>query len=130
MFKAIIVLLISERMEKMSGFFHALQDNKAINLLTASAVEDCISMAEYHAPALIIVDEQIGALSGLELVRCLIKVNAFLNIVVLSSLSDEDFHLQAEGLGILTKLSIQPGEKEADRIIGLLDSSISCLRPH
>ena len=128
MLKPIIILFISERPEKLSAFIHALKANKAVNLLSASAVEDGIGMAEYHAPALIIVDEQIGALSGLDLVRRLIKVNAFLNTVVLSSLPDEDFHLHTEGLGILAKLSIQPGEKEADRIFNLLDSSIPFLR--
>ena len=87
-------------------------------------------MAEYHAPILIIVDEQVGALSGLDLVRRLMKVNAFLNTVVLSTMSHEDFHLLTEGLGILAKLSIQPGEKEADRIFELLDSSIPLLRTY
>jgi DNA-binding response OmpR family regulator len=124
MLKAIIILFISERLEKRSAFIHALQDNQKVNILTATSVEEGISMAEYYAPALIIVDEQVGALSGLEIVRRLIKVNAFLNTIVLSSLSDEDFQLHTEGLGILAKLSIQPGEKEADRVFDLLDSSI------
>ena len=128
--KAITILFISERLNKLSDFIDALQKNTAINLLTASAVEDGISMAEYHAPILIIVDEQVGALSGLDLVRRLMKVNAFLNTVVLSTMSHEDFHLLTEGLGILAKLSIQPGEKEADRIFELLDSSIPFLRTY
>ena len=128
--KAITILFISERLNKLSAFIDALKDNTAINLLTASAVEDGISMTEYHAPALIIVDQQVGAFSGLDLVRRLIKVNAFLNTVVLSTMSHEDFHLHTEGLGILAKLSILPGEKEADRVFELLESAIRHLRPY
>lgn len=130
MLKVNTILLISERLEKLSGFVHALQDNKDFDLLTATAVEEGISIAEYHAPALIIVDEQIGALSGLDLVRRLIKVNAFLDTIVISSKTDEDFHLHSEGLGILARLSFQPGKKEADGVFDLLNSAKSILGPH
>ena len=123
------ILIISERQEKLADFTNALEKDREVDLLTATAVEDAINMAEYHAPALIVVDEQVGDLSGVDLVRRLIGVNAFLNTAVLSALADEDFHLRSEGLGILARLPIQPGDKDALRMLELLRSLMSTIQP-
>lgn len=123
------ILIISERQEKLADFTKALEKDREVDLLTATAVEDAINMAEYHAPALIVVDEQVGDLSGVDLVRRLIGVNAFLNTAVLSALADEDFHLRSEGLGILARLPIQPGDKDALRMLELLRSLMSAIQP-
>ncbi len=123
------ILIISERQEKLADFTKALEKDREVDLLTATAVEDAINMAEYHAPALIVVDEQVGDLSGVDLVRRLIGVNAFLNTAVLSASTDEDFHLRSEGLGILARLPIQPGDKDALRMLELLRSLMSTIQP-
>lgn len=129
MLKMIKILIISERQEKLADFTKALEKDREVDLLTATAVEDAINMAEYHAPALIVVDEQVGDLSGVDLVRRLIGVNAFLNTAVLSASTDEDFHLRSEGLGILARLPIQPGDKDALRMLELLRSLMSAIQP-
>ena len=123
------ILIISERQEKLADFTKALEKDREVDLLTATAVEDAINMAEYHAPALIVVDEQVGDLSGVDLVRRLIGVNAFLNTAVLSASTDEDFHLRSEGLGILARLPIHPGDKDALRMLELLRSLMSTIQP-
>ena len=120
MLKSLTILLISERQEKLSGFTEALQKDSAVDLLAATTVEDAIHLVDYHAPALIIVDEQVEGFAGLDLVRRLIEVNAFANTAVLSALNEKDFHRCSEGLGILTRLPIQPEKKDALRLLDLL----------
>lgn len=129
MLKSIKILIISERQERLSDFAHALQEDRDVELLAATKVEDAINMAEYHAPALIVVDEQVGDRSGLDLVRRLIEVNAFVNAAVFSSLTEEEFHRRSEGLGILARLPIQPGNKDALKLLDLLRPLMPTIRP-
>ena len=86
---------------------------KDVDLLVATTVQDAIHMVDYHAPALIIVDEKVGKLSGLDLVRRIIEINAFVNTAVLTSLAEEEFHHCSEGLGILSALPARPEERQA-----------------
>jgi CheY-like chemotaxis protein len=66
---------------------------------------------------LVIVDEDLGDMSGLELVRELLGVNALINTVLVSTESPEDFHEHTEGLGILMPLPKSCGKVEAARLI-------------
>jgi hypothetical protein len=62
---------------------------------------------------LVIVDEALGDMSGLGLVRRLLGVNALINTVLVSTESPEDFHEHTEGLGILMPLPENCGAVEA-----------------
>jgi CheY-like chemotaxis protein len=66
---------------------------------------------------LVIVDEDLGDMSGLELVRELLGVNALINTVLVSTESPGDFHEHTEGLGILMPLPKSCGKAEAARLI-------------
>ena len=54
---------------------------------------------------------------SLDLVREMIGVNAMVNTAVVSSLSDREFHDAGEGLGILCRLPLEPGDKEARELL-------------
>ena len=59
---------------------------------------------------LVIVDEQLDDMSGIEFVKQLVKVNPLVNTTIVSSLADEEFHEATEGLGVLMQLPPHPGE--------------------
>lgn len=123
------IILISERQNQLSDFINALQKDGEVDLLTAASFEEAILMIARQKPALIVVDEQVGNLAGLDLVRRLMEVNAFINTVVFSALSEEEFHRHSEGLGILARLPIQPDKKDARRLLDLLRQSTSNFQP-
>ena len=125
MLKTISILLITERRQQLLDFVEAIQKETDIDLLVATTVQDAIHIVDYHAPALIIVDEQVGKFSGVDLVRRIIEINAFVNTAVLTSLAEEEFHHRSEGLGILSALPAQPGEKDASKLLKLLQQLIS-----
>jgi CheY-like chemotaxis protein len=98
-------------------FSHAADGRTALEAVRIAAVD------------LVIVDEDLGDMSGLELVRGLLGVNALINTVLVSTEAPEDFHERTEGLGILMPLPNICGKEEADRLaeclgrLGLLTKS-------
>ena len=52
-------------------------------------------------------------MSGLELARGLIKVNALINCALVSDLESEEFHQATEGLGLIAQLPRHPDKKQA-----------------
>ena len=62
------------------------------------------------------VDDRLGSVSGVKLIRSLLERNAFLNIAAVSLLSPDDFHEETEGLGIVMQLSSPPTEEDAVQV--------------
>lgn len=77
---------------------------------------------------LIVADEHLPDMTGLELSRKLILQNPMNNISVVSGLSHEDFHEASEGLGILMQLPPQPGSDTAGILIERLNNILKITR--
>ena len=89
-------------------FSHAADGHTALETVCKTAVD------------LVIADEDLGDMPGLELVRKLLGVNALINTVLVSTESAENFHERTEGLGILMPLPKNCGAAEAAGLTGVL----------
>lgn len=69
---------------------------------------------------LVIVDEQLDDMSGIEFVKQFVTVNPLANTAILGSLPDEEFHEVTEGLGVLMQLPLQPDKEDAERLLAVL----------
>ncbi len=79
---------------------------------------------------LVISDESLGDMSGLEFAEKLISINPMVHCAVVSSLSSEDYHEASEGLGLMMPLPVQPKKRhikqllfQINKIIQLTDSN-------
>jgi hypothetical protein len=70
----------------------------------------------------VVVDSQLPDFKPLDLALEIIKVNAMVQTAVVSSLPDEDFHEQSEGLGVLARIPPDPSAEDAVEVIGMLKS--------
>ncbi len=66
---------------------------------------------------LIVVDESLGDMTGLEFVERLVAVNPMINSAVASSLSKKAYHRASEGLGILMQLPPSPDRADGERLM-------------
>lgn len=123
-----MILLISVRGDHLIEFSDALQLKGEVSLTVATTFEAAVHQLADSQPALIVVDEEVGGLSGLDVVRRLMEVNAFIDTAVLSSMDEETFHQHSEGLGILARLPLQAGKQDAQRLLGLLRRSRPMVR--
>lgn len=101
---------------------------KDVNLVRAESGGIGLSlMAESHFD-LVIADENLGDMTGLEFIRAIVSKRPLINCAVISSLTPEDFHEAGEGLGILMQLPVNPGREHADKLLERLESISNTLR--
>lgn len=81
---------------------------------------EALVMAGREAPDLVAAGQDLGDMTGLELARQLIQVNALINTALVSPLSPEEFHEATEGLGLLAQLPPNPPAVTARELLALL----------
>ena len=77
---------------------------------------EALEAASVKSPELMVVDAHVDGMPGLDLVRDLIRVNAGIHLAVVSSLDAEQFHEAGEGLGIMARLTPNPGASSAKHL--------------
>lgn len=70
---------------------------------------------------LVVADEDLGDMKGLDLIRRLVAVNPLINCALVSSLTENAYHEASEGLGILMQLPPEPQEADADQLMNRLN---------
>lgn len=70
---------------------------------------------------LVVTDEHLGDMTGLELIGRLVAVNPMVNSAAVSSLSKEAYHEASEGLGVLMQLPPSPGRADGERLMAHLN---------
>lgn len=116
------ILLVSSRPAQLEEFIQALSNNGRMAIVTVDTATAAMATVKEVLPVLAVVDDQVYGVAGLDIIRRLINVNAFMQTVAISELSDQDFHNCSEGLGILLKLPLLPGKNDARNLIAQLES--------
>jgi len=71
-------------------------------------------------PDLVVVDENLPDMTGLDFGQALIRVNPMANCALVSSLPDEEFHEASEGMGILMQIPVDADETFGPRLLDRL----------
>ena len=114
-------LLVSSESGRLSNLENAFVENGAV-MTRARSGSDVISEIADQSYDLIIADEHLQDMTGLELARKVVLINPMINMAVVSSLSQEEFHEAGEGLGILMQLSPEPESEEVGTLLKNLNS--------
>jgi CheY-like chemotaxis protein len=69
---------------------------------------------------LVVTDEHIGDMTGLALIKQLVKANPMINCAAVSSLSKADYHEASEGLGVLMQLPARPSKADGEALMAYL----------
>lgn len=111
------LLLVSPDKDAVSGLASALAKHRDVDLSWAESGSKALNMISESAVDLVVTDENLGDMTGLELAGRLLAVNPMVNCASVSSLSSEDFHEASEGLGLLMQLPIRAGEEQAEDLL-------------
>ena len=114
------IILASPRVDQWGAFSDALRADLDVDIVQARSAEQAEEAARKLNPLAVAIDATLGDLPGAELVRRLVGINAMINTALASEKSEEVFHEETEGLGILMKLSSPPTAAEAGRFAALL----------
>ncbi len=109
------ILFAGRDIASLPAFKSALDQND-IHLIHMNSGQKALSAISEELFDLLIADEDLGDMTGLQLIESVVTQNPMLNCAAISSLSPDDFHEASEGLGVLMQLSIEPGKNEVDQL--------------
>jgi DNA-binding NtrC family response regulator len=111
------LLLVRHYKDSLSELESALKKEEDIELLMAESGEKALNMIRENTVDLVVADEKLNDMAGLDLASRLISLNPMVNCAVTSSLTSEEFHAASEGLGLMDQLPVQPGKEDAEKLI-------------
>jgi len=116
------VLLLDTSGRTFSKLTAGMQADNQVKLYQAQSGFEAFDILAKKAFDLVVADEQLTDMSGLEFARQLVARNPLVNCALVSSMRDAEFHENSEGLGILAKLPPEPDENHAGELIQNLES--------
>ena len=105
------------RFQTLAGHLKSKPD---IELEWTQTLETTLDNIESRKPQLVIVDDSLSGVSGIDVVRKIIGVNPMINTAVATDMPDEEFHDASEGLGILAHLPLSPGVEDSEALLSSL----------
>jgi DNA-binding response OmpR family regulator len=111
------VLIVTTERKRLEEFAAGLAGQPDVELSWAGSGNAAIAMVKSFPPMAVVIDEELLDMTGLELVKRILPINAMISTVILSELEPEAFHEAAEGLGIAARMPPQPTAEEATRLL-------------
>jgi DNA-binding NarL/FixJ family response regulator len=100
-------------MEKWKNFAATLGDRCCTDVIQVRSDTEAVTAAQEKRPVMVIIDQDLGHMPGVELVPRLLQINAMIHTALVSDEPEAIFHDRTEGLGILMKLPPRPDGQEA-----------------
>ena len=76
-----------------------------------------MDIASDTAIDLVVTEEKLGDMTGLEFAGRLLSLNPMINCASVSSLSHEKFHDVSEGMGVMAQLPTKPRKENAEELL-------------
>jgi CheY-like chemotaxis protein len=121
------LLLVSSDEASLSDLASALEKDRDVSMSWAKSGLEALKSVTDSAIDLVITDETLADMTGIELAGKLLSVNPMIQCASVTTLSKKDYHEKSEGLGLMDPLSTRPGEKDAERLLYDLRRIKGCL---
>ena len=123
------LLMVTPDKAPFNEFALVLEQNDDVELSWAETGQRALDMVSGMSFDLVVVDEKLGDMTGIEFIETLVSVNPMINCAAVSPLPSDEFHEVSEGLGILAQLPVQPGAKDAKDLLKCLNHLKKRLQP-
>ena len=123
------ILLVTSEKEPFSEFVGVLKQKDDVELSRASTGHEALAVVSENPVDLVVVNENIGDMTGIEFMKKLLPINPMINSAAVSPQSPEEFHEASEGLGVLMQLPVSPGRLDAENLLQRLNDLKNLLKP-
>ena len=124
------ILLVTSESEPFFEFAKVLKKKDDVELTRAATGQEALEAISDHPVDLVIVNENIGDMTGIEFMKKLLPINPMINCAAVSPLPPEEFHEASEGLGVLVQLPVSPGKLDAENLLKRLNDIKNLLKPN
>jgi DNA-binding NtrC family response regulator len=111
------LLLVSSDKTPLSDLASALEKDKDVDVSWAKSGLEALKSVSGSVFDLVITDETLADMTGLELAGKLLSVNPMIHCASVTTLSQREYHERSEGLGLMDPLPDRPGEKDAEGLL-------------
>ncbi len=115
--RVIKLLLVTPTRNSFRSFAAALDTDDDVALSWAESGKKALAESSKTLYDLVVIDETLGDMTGLELAEKMLYVNPMINCAAVSMLSSKDFHEVSEGLGLLAQLPKNPDREHAENLL-------------
>ena len=123
------LLMVTPDKAHFNEFALVLAQNDDVEVSWAETGQRALDMVSGMSFDLVVVDEKLGDMTGIEFIETLVSVNPMINCAAVSPLSSDEFHEVSEGLGILAQLPVLPGAKDSEDVLKRLNHLKKLLQP-
>ncbi|MBU0993196.1 MAG: response regulator [Proteobacteria bacterium] len=102
------VLIVAHEKKIIDRMRKIMADLKDVDTVFTSSGKEAMNRQKTARFDLVIADEALSDMTGIEFLKQLVKVNPIVNTALVSSLSHDDFHEATEGLGVLGQIPVEP----------------------
>ncbi len=110
-------LILTINQKSLSDFISILKNLGDIKIYITPSGKRAFEIIDEKEFDLIITDEILQDMTGLDFARMLVLMHPMINCAVINSLSHEEFHEASEGLGLIMQLPHRPGERVASELL-------------
>ena len=111
------LLFVTPARDSLAGLASALEGNDEVELFWAQSGGKALDIVADTPVDLVVTDEFLGDMTGLELAERMLSVNPMINCAAVSKLSSKEFHEASEGLGVLAQLPAVPDKEQAEELL-------------
>ncbi len=102
------IVFIAKDFSRFSVLVDRLKQEQDVELVPVATGAAGLEKLKDKRLDLVIVDEQLDDMSGIDFVKQFVTVNPMANTAIVGSLPDDVFHEVTEGLGVLMQLPPHP----------------------
>lgn len=119
-----LLVILSDK-NPCTEFISALKKFSHVQFSRVSSGKAAFQQIAENAIDLVITEEKLPDMTGLEFVTKLLQINPIINTAVMSSLPRKIFHEASEGMGVLMQLPPNPAAEEAEALIQKLEAILN-----
>ncbi len=111
------ILIVTERPDRFAAFTAGLEEGGCAPRFVSDRHE-LRDLLTRSTPELVVVDDRVGGMTGIQVVReVVVMTNPLANTALVHAMDPDAFHEAAEGLGILAELPPNPEKEDARRLL-------------
>ena len=122
------IIVVGKALGALSAFTEAFEKGGA-GVTCVDNGKEAVAALLGESFDLLVADEQLEDMPGLELIETVVTRQPMLNCAVVSSLSPEDYHEASEGLGILMPLPPESTAADGARLMSHLNQILGLAAP-